>query len=260
MLVIFLFTSIENLDIYKTSMSSITTTNKEDDILIDIARKLNIKSFRGDEKDKLKRWYDACKEYNIKNIVTVDGDDLFAETSLIDQAFKELKKYDVDFIKGDHTKLICGSFTYAFTFNSLKRVIELKGENETEMMWVYFTETNIFKIKELDVISDKFYKNDIRMTLDYKEDLDFFNAILVEYKNLSNLDSCSINLFDIIKILDKNPEIKNINYFRQNAWKTNQENNTRLVLKNRKKFIGNEMKYVSEIINNAKRSSRSKFW
>ena len=64
----------------------------------------------------------------------------------------------------------------------------------------------------------------------------------------------------IIEIIDNNPKIKNINLFRQNEWKINQEKNTKLVLKNRKKFIGNEMKYVSEIINNAKLSCTSGSW
>ena len=80
----------------------------------------------------------------------------------------------MDFIKGDHTGLICGSFTYGFTFNALERVINLKDDCDTEMMWVYFTETGIFKIEELQNVPDSFYRDDIRMTLDYKEDLDFF--------------------------------------------------------------------------------------
>uniref|UniRef100_A0A6C0C3M3 DegT/DnrJ/EryC1/StrS aminotransferase family protein n=1 Tax=viral metagenome TaxID=1070528 RepID=A0A6C0C3M3_9ZZZZ len=232
-----------------------TTTNEEDDRLIEIAKKLNIKSFRGSERDKLQRWYGACKQYNVKNIVTVDGDDLFVETSLIDKAFEELRVNDIDFIKGDHTGLICGCFTYAFTFDSLERVINLKDDDDTEMMWVYFTETNIFKIKELDVVSESFYRNDIRMTLDYQEDLDFFNAVLVEYKNMGNTDSCSICLQDIIDIIEKKPEIKDINFSRQLDWKENQEKNIKLNLKNSTKFLGNELKYMKDIILNSKKLS-----
>ena len=231
-----------------------TTTNEEDNELIEIAKKSNIKYFRGSEKDKLLRWYEACKENNIKNIITVDGDDLFVECSLIDKAFEQLKKNDVDFIKGDHTGLICGAFTYGFTFASLERVINLKDDCDTEMMWVYFTETGIFKIEELENVPNKFYRDDIRMTLDYKEDLDFFNAIL------SKQVTEDLNLNDIIKIVDNNPEIKKINLFRQNDWKLNQEKNTKLVLKNRKKFIGNEKKYVSEILNNSNLSCTSGSW
>ena len=231
-----------------------TTNNKEDDKLIEISKNLNIKYFRGSEKDKLQRWYEAAIHYNVKNIVTVDGDDLFIETSLIEKAFNQLENNNVDFIKGDHTGLICGAFTYAFTFNSLYRVIQLKGDNDTEMMWVYFIETGVFKIEELENVSKEFYRNDIRMTLDYQEDLDFFNAIL------DKQNSNELNLHNIIKIIDENPSIKNINIFRQNEWKINQEKNTKLILKNRKKFIGNELKYLTEIINNNTLSCTSGSW
>ena len=39
-----------------------TTKNKSDDILCEIAKKHKIKFFRGSEKNKLKRWYDAAKK------------------------------------------------------------------------------------------------------------------------------------------------------------------------------------------------------
>ena len=42
-----------------------TSTNKGDDILEDIAKRNNIICFRGSEKDKLQRWYDAAKYYDM---------------------------------------------------------------------------------------------------------------------------------------------------------------------------------------------------
>lgn len=234
-----------------------TSTNEGDNILENIAKSNNILCYRGSEEDKLQRWYDAAKHFNIKNIVTVDGDDLFAETSLIEKAFKQLEKNDVDFIKGDHTGIVCGAFTYGFTFNSLERVINLKGDSDTEMMWVYFTETGIFKIQELENVPSSYYRDDVRMTLDYEEDLDFFNKVIEEsLKNGIN----NPNLNEILNIIYKNPDIKKINFFRQGQWKSNQEKNTKLVLKNRKKFVGNELRNVTEIIKSAKLSCTSGSW
>lgn len=219
-----------------------TTTNKEDDILIDIAKKNKIDFFRGSENDKLDRWYNACKKYDIKNIVSVDGDDLFVEPILINKAFEQIK--NCDFIKGDHTGLVCGSFTYALTFDSLRRVCELKDSENTEMMWVYFTDTGIFNMEELEGINKKFYRDDIRMTLDYKEDLDFFNEILKYNKDPT--------LEDIIDIIDSNPGIKEINFFRHKQWKDNQASKINIKVKNKSKFLGNEMKYVSQVLNSNK--------
>ena len=231
-----------------------TTINDCDDILEEIANKNNILSFRGSENDKLLRWYDAAKKYNINHIVTLDGDDLFAEPSFMEKAFEQLQNSDVDFIKGDHTGLICGSFTYGFTFNALERVIQLKDSVDTEMMWVYFTDTGIFNIQELHNLDKKFYRNDIRMTLDYCEDLDFFNNVI------DGIDKSFFNLDDIVKYLEKNSSVKDINFFRQNEWKSNQEKNTKIMVKNRKKFIGNENKYLQELLDNAKLSCTSGNW
>ena len=104
-------------------------------------------------------------------------------------------------------------FYICFTFDSLCRVINLKNTSDTEMMWVYFLETGIFRIQELIDVPKQFYRNDIRMTLDYKEDLDFFNLVITK------LDKKDFDLFDIIKVLDNNPNIKYVNLFRQEEWK-----------------------------------------
>ena len=250
---------IERIKYCKTNCKIVlcTTSNEEDDALEAIAKKYNILCFRGSENDKLLRWYDAAIKFNIKNIVTVDGDDIFTEPLLIDLAFKQLVDNKLDFIKGDHTGLVCGAFTYAFTFDSLKRVCDLKDDSDTEMMWVYFTDTGIFNIEELKDVPKEFYRNDIRMTLDYKEDLEFFNTIL---ENSQNNKDEYLSLYEILNIIDSNPIIKDINFFRQNEWKINQENNIKLIVKNRKKFIGNEHNYSNEILNSAKLSCTSGSW
>ena len=67
-----------------------TTKNSQDDILCDIAKKRDIDFYRGDEHNKFKRWYWASVEFDIDEIVTADGDDLFCDPSLIDLAFKQL--------------------------------------------------------------------------------------------------------------------------------------------------------------------------
>jgi len=202
-----------------------TTENKRDDSLVEIAIRNNIDYFRGSEEDKLVRWRDAAIKFNIDFFCTADGDDLFCDPELIDLAFKQYEKNNFDFIESK--EVITGGFTYGIKVSALKKVCEIKDTDNTEMMWVYFTKTGLFKCEELDNVPLKFKRPDIRMTLDYQEDFDFFETIIKKSKK--GLDFISLN--EIVEIIDDNPEIKDINFFRQQQWADNQKMKTTLKLK-----------------------------
>ena len=210
-----------------------TTKLKEDGILCDIAKEENIKYFRGSVIDKLERWENAAQEFLVDFFVTADGDDLFCEPELIDLAFKQYIKGKPDFIEGKN--IPCGSFTYAIKATALKRVCEIKDTEDTEMMWTYFKDTNLFKCEELKNIPDCYKRPEIRMTLDYPEDLEFFTIII---NNLSKQKKY-FNLRDIISYLDEHPEVIKINQGLQKKFLENQKKRTRLAIK--------KVKYEKEI-------------
>jgi len=200
-----------------------TTTLPEDDALCAIAVKNNIYYYRGSVEDKLERWNGAAKRHNVDFFVTADGDDLFCEPELIDLAFKQYKEDKCDFIKADG--VVCGSFTYGIKTSALKKVCKIKDSDNTEMMWVYFEDTGLFKVRELENVPDEFYRSDIRMTLDYQDDLLFFKEVI------SSFDTIEFSLRDIISLIDKKPEIKEINLYLEDEWKSNQLKKTNLALK-----------------------------
>ena len=59
-----------------------TTKNTEDNIIINIAKKLKVNFFRGSEKNKIKRWHDCAKKFQIKHFHTIDADDPFFDPEL----------------------------------------------------------------------------------------------------------------------------------------------------------------------------------
>jgi Spore coat polysaccharide biosynthesis protein F, CMP-KDO synthetase homolog len=205
-----------------------TTQLKEDDILCGIAEKENIKYFRGSAIDKLDRWKGAATKFDIEFFVTADGDDLFCEPELIDLAFKQYQNNKPDFIEGKN--IPCGSFTYAIKTIALKRVCDIKDTEDTEMMWTYFKDTNLFNCEELKNIPDYYKRPEIRMTLDYPEDLVFFKTIISELSQHKEY----FNLKDIIMYLDKNPKIININKHLQEEFLENQRKKTHLIIRNNK--------------------------
>lgn len=205
-----------------------TTTLPADDILCSIAGKNGIDYYRGSAEDKLARWLGAAEKYGVDFFVTADGDDLFCEPELIDMAFRQLEKGGADFIEGDDVP--CGAFTFAIAVPALKKVCSIKDTEDTEMMWTYFKDTGLFRCERLQGVPDLYRRPEIRMTLDYPEDLEFFNRVI---QGLSPADD-DFNLRDIIDYLDKNPEIVNINQKLQEAFLENQRRKTKLVLKEEK--------------------------
>ena len=54
-----------------------TSTDKSDDVLEEIAKDKKIRYFRGSLLNKIKRWSDCAKYFNLKIFHTVDADDPF---------------------------------------------------------------------------------------------------------------------------------------------------------------------------------------
>ena len=203
-----------------------TTTLPEDNVLCDIAKSNNIKYYRGSVKDKLERWKGACEKYNIDFFVTADGDDLFCEPKLIDLAISQYENTNADFIKTD--EVVCGAFTFGIKYTALKKVCEIKDTDDTEMMWVYFTDTGLFNVENLQNIPKNYKRKDIRMTLDYKDDFNFFKNVIEHFnKKVFGLD-------DILSYIDSNPEVSKLNFYLEQNWSENQNKNIKLILKDGK--------------------------
>jgi len=203
-----------------------TTEKAEDDVLCEIASREGIAFFRGSEGDKLIRWEGAAAKFAVEFFVSADGDDLFCEPELIDLGFAQYRETGADFIEQEG--LICGSFTYGIKTAALRRVCEIKDSPDTEMMWVYFKDTGMFGCEMLRNAPDVYKRPEIRMTLDYPEDLTFFRTCAEHFWAQGRND---FTLRDVVAFLDANPSVIAINQFRQQAFLANQKAKTTLVLK-----------------------------
>lgn len=203
-----------------------TTERDVDNQVADLARKLNVKVFRGSLEDKLERWNGAAKQYGIDYIVTFDGDDLLCEPALLDIGADQIRTGEYDFIEAP-PGLICGAFTYAFTAKALEKVCAIKDSTDTEMMWTYFKDTGLFRTGHLENIEDVYFSDEYRLTLDYPEDFEFFTKVFEHFQCVSN----DVPLKEIVAYFQKHPEIPKINIGRQQEFLDNQRKKTKLVLK-----------------------------
>lgn len=202
-----------------------TSDRSEDDILEKIAIKEKIECYRGSLQDKLVRWLGATEKFNVDYFINFDGDDLFCDPELIDLAVEQIVNNPCDYIKAPED-LVCGSFTKGISYSAIKRVCEIKGTHGSDQMSKYFIETGLFDIRDLFVENPIYYNKNIRMTLDYPEDLIFFKTIFNELGIDRNLTPTK----NIIELIEKKPELANINFFRQKDFLDNQRSRADLVI------------------------------
>ena len=99
------------------------------------------------------------------------------------------------------------------------------------MMWVYFTDTGLFKCEGLDLekVPNVYRRPEIRMTLDYPNDLRFFETIIRHFNQTQPNEYYGLR--DIVAYLDKNPDIIKINQYLMNQFRDTQKQKTSLKLK-----------------------------
>lgn len=182
-----------------------TTIKPEDKIFGDIARENGIECFKGSEHDILKRFFDAADEYGLDFIVDVDGDDVFCDPELMDQTVDAFLETGASFLKWNNLPL--GASPNGVKVEALNKVCEIKETHDTETGWgAYFTDTGLFNVKYLEP-DDELKHPEIRMTLDYPEDLKFMKEIF----NKLYVPGKMFTLRDILNLLKEEPAIVEIN-------------------------------------------------
>jgi spore coat polysaccharide biosynthesis protein SpsF len=182
-----------------------TTKKSEDKIFVKIAEKNGVQCFRGNEHDILQRFLEAAVEHNVDFIVNVDGDDVFCDPELVDKTAQVFLDTGASFIKWNNLPL--GASPVGIKIDALRKVCEIKDALNTETGWgMYFTETGLFDVRYLEP-DEEMKHPEVRMTLDYPEDLQFVKEI---FKRLY-FPSKVFTLREILQLIKREPAIANIN-------------------------------------------------
>ena len=113
--------------INKNNIILATSTNENNDVLIDIAKSYGVNYFRGSENDVLQRFIDAADEFNANKIIRVCADNPFLDLEFLNFLLDNFEKSDYDYMsfmtsKGCPTiKTHYGFWAEAVTLNALKK-------------------------------------------------------------------------------------------------------------------------------------------
>ena len=191
-----------------------TTFEPSDDIIETIAKKENVKCFRGSPVNKLKRWLDCCDHFQIKRFHTVDADDPFFDGELMKDSMRLLAEgFDV---VSPTVSSSAGSASVGYSLSSdiVRKAVKLTEENtDTEMMWFYLDKIPGIKKTTLPESKNNSFK--VRLTLDYEEDYWLLRSVQRIVGHLARRE-------EVNALFKRNPELYQINWFRNEEWEQGQ--------------------------------------
>lgn len=201
---------------YANKILIATTTKKNDDKIVRIAKKRKCLYYRGSEKNVLQRLVNATEMNNVNSIIQLTGDNPFIDPLIIDYIVEFFKKHypKYDYVTNnnlfDKKKSVpLGMIVSVFKAQSLKKISKLANKQEHfehPSLYFYQEGKKKFKIKNLRMPKKWCSTLNPRLTLDTKEDYVFLKKIYNDLKNKDNF-----TLVDIIHLLKNKRDYLNIN-------------------------------------------------
>ena len=181
-----------------------TSNLKEDGILVEIAKKTQIKYYRGHPDDVMVRIYNGAKEFKADVLVGTTGDNLFQD-AFIDKMIDFFEENNADFVYCYDLPMGVPPFLARMT--TFKKAIETKDEINTERWVGYLNRPEIYSVYEYKVTDPLYYHPNWRLTMDYPEDYEVFQNIFDELYREGKI----FTFEDVMTLLNKKPEIMKIN-------------------------------------------------
>jgi len=197
---------------FSTEMSKLivaTSSNSEDNVIEDLAAKLNVLCFRGSSLDVLDRFYQCAKKYQGNLIVRITADCPLIEPKIVDSAIKLCKSGDYNYCSNMiHETYAMGYLVEVITFETLEKLHKnnLDPLSREHIIYDIRKHPEKYKIKEL-ILPNNLDRHHWRLTLDYEED---FQLITKIFSYLYKPNSY-IKYESVVQLLDNHPELLEIN-------------------------------------------------
>lgn len=180
-----------------------TTINKEDDKIINFAKRYNVKFFRGSENNVLERVYYTARFFKADIIVQITGDCPIIDPIIVEQVLDTYLLNKADYVGNANVRSYPdGMDVQVFSFKSLKKCNSISTSPlEREHVTLGLRRRpEIFK--PINIIAPKnLFWPSLGLTLDEKKDYIFLRKIIEYFDRIKHKNfSC----YDVIKLLKKN--------------------------------------------------------
>ena len=201
-----IFYVVERMKLLKLPVIVATSTDPSDDVLCNYLQSQNYPYFRGSLNNVLQRYIDAANHYEIDRIVRITADNPLVDTRFLIESLSLFIEYDYadgiyqgGFIPGTGFELV-----------SLSELLQIpsseKDHQEHVTLWLReHLEYSEKRIQLLPSVQNKF-REDVFLSCDYPEDLEFLKEIFRHYKYRTD-----IKIEEVNSLLEKRPALKRIN-------------------------------------------------
>jgi spore coat polysaccharide biosynthesis protein SpsF len=181
-----------------------TTTNNSDDPIIDLAKTMNVRTFRGSENDVMSRVIGAAESVNADIIVEITGDCPIIDPDIVEQSIQMYLNHDADYVSNAHIRSYPdGMDVQIFSLDLLKLSFSMTDDilDREHVSRHIRNHPEIFRHLHL-IAPPSLYYPDLGLTLDEQADYIFLKKIVEFLSPQNHLFSCA----DVIQLLKKYPE------------------------------------------------------
>ncbi len=185
-----------------------TTERAQDDALVTAADACGVGVFRGSTDDLIDRLWRATLQAGLDVVLQVDGDDMCVEPSYMAACVGQVIGGAAEVAQcGEGLPLGLGS--KAFKADCLGRIFDcyVPGQNDTGFGY-YLTKSSLFRVTAIAPRRPDHVMPDLRLTLDYPEDLELFRAV---YGALRGSRDQAVTVDEICSLVRREPHLKDLN-------------------------------------------------
>lgn len=160
--------------------------------------------YRGAADDVVERMLGACQTFDIDFAVIVEGDELFSDARHVTQMLCRAREHTLDAIKVSNTPI--GSWIVGVRRTALERLYAKRAYRTTEAWSTLLIDDPSFSSELMEPIpSVPSFSPELRLTIDYEEDLVLANAI---YRRL---EGTAVSVNEVVLLTQREPELLDIN-------------------------------------------------
>jgi spore coat polysaccharide biosynthesis protein SpsF len=190
----------------------VTSTDTSDDPLAETLAAHDIDCFRGELHDVLARFVAAAAYYDATEVMRLTGDCPLIDPDIIDRVIRVRREHDADYCSNidppSYPDGLDVEFCTRGVLDRCAKEARAQPEREHVTLWMRSDHARLRRVNVRAVVDC----SSLRLTVDYQDDL----AALRQLEQLSGSQFGELDFFDVLRMLDRHPEIALMNQHARN--------------------------------------------